>query len=369
MKRAPLYRAIVIGDSFNNTLGLIRSLGEAKIEIILLLVGEHDRLYVSKSRYLKQSQVFQVAAIDDCMPILQRISDRQIRQIIICTNDQAARYIDAHEPYLYLDFTTPMRGRQLGVLMNKDTQCRLAKKCGMTVPQSFVHNRKDIFPDTVFPLLIKPLNSTSGEKSDIHICRNRKDINKAFTETSSCNSFVVQEFIQKEYEINLIGVSTSDGIYVPGGIKKIRHYPYIYSPCSFGLFQSIEKLDIDMVPILRFFQEVGYQGPFSIELLHKDGKNYFMEVNFRHDGLAYAATASGVNLPALLFKPLTSPTVVKDIYMMDLSIDYCHVKDGTLSRKRWLSDFMKTRCQLNFNRRDPMPTICYYFNKLNHLAK
>ena len=33
-------QAIVIGDSFNNTLGLIRSLGEAKVDIVLLLVGD-----------------------------------------------------------------------------------------------------------------------------------------------------------------------------------------------------------------------------------------------------------------------------------------------------------------------------------------
>ena len=46
-------QAIVIGDSFNNTLGLIRSLGEAKVDIVLLLVGD-DRLFVSKSRYLKK---------------------------------------------------------------------------------------------------------------------------------------------------------------------------------------------------------------------------------------------------------------------------------------------------------------------------
>ena len=40
-------QAIVIGDSFNNTLGLIRSLGEAKVDIVLLLVGD-DRLFVQK---------------------------------------------------------------------------------------------------------------------------------------------------------------------------------------------------------------------------------------------------------------------------------------------------------------------------------
>ena len=41
-------QAIVIGDSFNNTLGLIRSLGEAKVDIVLLLVGD-CLLYTSPS--------------------------------------------------------------------------------------------------------------------------------------------------------------------------------------------------------------------------------------------------------------------------------------------------------------------------------
>ena len=367
MKRLQLHcGAVIIGDSFNNTLGLIRSLGEARVDITLLLVGETDRLYVSKSRYLKRSQVFLVPTIDDCMPVLQKIAESRTRQIIICTNDRAAQYIDAHEAYLHSCFITPMRGKQLGTLMNKDEQCRLAKESGMTVPQSFVYDRKDIFPDVTYPLLMKPLNSTGGEKSDIHICRTREEVDKAFNEVSSCSRFVVQEYIRKEYEINLTGVNTPHGTYVPGGIKKIRHYPNIYSPCSFGLFQSVEKLNIDITPILTFFQKVDYQGPFSVEFLHKEGKNYFMEVNFRHDGLAYAATASGVNLPALLFKKPTRPMTVKDTYMMDLSSDYCHVKDGVLSRKRWFSDFIKTGCQLNFNRRDPMPTIYYYLNKLKH---
>ena len=49
------YSAIVIGDSFNNTLGLIRSLGEGGIEQTLILVGESDRMCVGKSKYLKKA--------------------------------------------------------------------------------------------------------------------------------------------------------------------------------------------------------------------------------------------------------------------------------------------------------------------------
>lgn len=360
------YRAVIIGDSFNNTLGLIRSLGEAKVNIILLLVGNTDRLYVSKSKYLKQKQIFRLANISDCLPVLQQTADETKNQIIICTNDKAAQFIDLHERELSKNYITPMRGAQLGVLMNKDYQCKLANACEFTVPQSFVYNRNTIFPKSSnYPLLLKPINSNHGEKSDIHICRNYGEVKNSLEVSSSCTDFIVQEYIEKEYEINVIGVSTDHGIYIPGGIRKIRHYPTIYSPCSFGIFQSIEKLNVDTVPIIKLISQVGYHGPFSVELLHKGNKNYFMEVNFRNDGLAYVATASGANLPALLFEA-NKPTNfhVKDTYMMDVSIDYCHVKDGSISKRQWLFDFFKTGCQLNFNYKDPMPTIYYYIHKL-----
>lgn len=359
-------KAVIIGDPFNNTLGLIRSLGEAHVDIILLLVGKGDRLFVSKSRYLKNSQVFQLDTVEDCLSVLQNIADKTKDQVLICTNDVAAQFVDSHEPELSRFYITPMRGDQLGNMMNKDAQCLLAQECGFTIPKSFIYERGDQFPEGVeYPLLLKPANSAHGEKSDIHICTNYHEVETSLHRTSSCPLFIVQEYIEKEYEINLIGVRTEHGVYVPGGIKKIRHYPTIYSPCSFGLFQSIDKFYIDINPIMKFMNTIGYYGPFSVELLHKKGKNYFMEFNFRHDGLAYAATASGANLPALLFDDRKDPQLhVWDTYMMDLSTDYCHVKDGTLSKKQWWHDFMRTGCQLNFNRKDPMPTICYYMHKL-----
>ena len=176
MKRH-LYSAVILGDSFNNTLGLIRSLGEADIDITLLLIGNADRLYITKSRYLKRKQIFHLYDINDCFPILQQIADENKKQVIICTNDKAAQFIDLHEKELSKSYITPMRGSQLGDMMNKDCQCRLANICGFTVPQSFVYNRKSSFPNNAnYPLLLKPVNSNYGEKSDIHICKNNSEV-------------------------------------------------------------------------------------------------------------------------------------------------------------------------------------------------
>ena len=177
-------QAIVIGDSFNNTLGLIRSLGEAKVDIVLLLVGD-DRLFVSKSRYLKKSQIFQMETIDDCLPTLLRIADKTKQQTIICTNDIATQYIDEYETTLCSLYITPMKGRHLGNLLNKDEQCRLAENCGLTIPQSIIYNRNEDFPTVSYPILMKPANSNTGEKSDIHICYCQKDVNKALSATST----------------------------------------------------------------------------------------------------------------------------------------------------------------------------------------
>ena len=135
------YTAIVLGDSFNNTLGLIRSLGEGGIDQRLILVGEQDRLFVSSSKYLSKGKVLKIKCIEDSLELLKSLADSSHRQVIICTNDIAATFVDAHEEELSLTYLTPMRGRHLGDYMNKDMQCQLAQACGFDVPQSIVYHR------------------------------------------------------------------------------------------------------------------------------------------------------------------------------------------------------------------------------------
>lgn len=354
--------AIILGDSFNNTLGLIRSLGQARVKVILILVG-NDRLFVCRSRYVSSS--IKVNSLNECESILYELKKHYSGSTIICSNDKAAKWVDEREGYLSKYFLTPMRGKTLGGLFEKPEQCKLAYKFGVTVPQSFIYWRGEEIPSNLqLPLLMKPANSNNGSKSDIHICQNIEQMRDALAQPSDCESFICQEYIDKEFEINMIGVATDQGVFIPGGIKKLRHYPNIFSPCSFGCFLPAEALDIGTEPIKDMISEIGYRGPFSVEFLRNKGDSYFMEINFRHDGLAYTATAAGVNLMKYYFYNVLDKGSVKPTYMMDLSTDYCHVKDRQLTKLRWLKDFIKTGCQLNFNWRDPMPTIYYYRSKL-----
>ena len=360
-------RAIIIGDSTNNTLSIIRSLGEADIEQCLILMCDEDSHFVAKSRYLQKQSVYRIATIDECLPILEELKSYAGLQTIICSFDEAAMFIDSHEQILSPFYKTPARGKHIGDLFNKDAQCKLAAECGLIVPKSRRFSRTDDIDgiSTDFPIILKPQNSTRGEKSDIHICYNREDVKKALEIESGCDEFVLQEFINKDYELDCIGVRTEQEVYIPGGVRKIRHYPRLIGAGAYGLFMPVEEIDIDVEGVALFLEKSGYYGPFSVEFVRKGDTNYFMEVNFRNEGLAYAATVAGANLHALYMNPEIKVDAdrIQSVYMMNYSLDFLYVKNKELSLRIWIRDFLRTRCFININFKDPAPTLYYYLDK------
>lgn len=361
-------KVIIIGDSTHNTLSAVRSFGEGKIPLTLILVCLKDTCYVRYSKYLKPSNLYIVSELDECAAILERLATVK-DQLLMTTFDAAAEWVDARESQLSKMFITPCRGKQLGALFNKEAQCKLAKECGLTVPNSVVYHRGENIPkDLPYPVITKPLVSSEGEKSDIHICGNDTELAKSLATNSHCNDFVIQEFIEKEYEINTTGVSTNQGVIIGGGIHKYRHWPQIVGAASFGVFERIGQFNIDTAAVSRFIKETGYHGPFSVEFLHtKEGKNYFMEVNFRNDGLAYASTCAGANLHALYADDSKKIdwSKFRRTYMMNYSIDLLYVKEGSISMYQWFKDFFKTRCFINICMSDLGPTIYYYIDKIS----
>ena len=360
-------RVVIIGNASYNTLSAIRSYGEGKIPIVLIMVADSDPVFVRKSRYLKKQYIFIVKSLDDCSEILNSLKNETFEQTLVTTFDPAAEWVDAREPELSKYFRTPCRGKQIGKYFHKDEQCKLAVECGLIVPKSAVYHRGDLFPDDIaFPLLTKPLVSSLGSKSDIHICHDEKKLQQALLEESHCKSFIVQEYIEKEYELNCLGVRTETECVLAGAIRKRRHWPKITGIASFANIEKFERYEVDLEGIKKFLEIVGYFGLFSVEFLHKDGKNYFMEVNFRNDGLVYTSTAAGVNLHASYINKNTKIDCRKfhPVYMMNTSSDLLHVKNGDLSLKQWLSDFHKTTAFINFNKKDLMPTFWYYLRKI-----
>ena len=99
------------------------------------------------------------------MSLLEQLSHVK-GQYLMTTFDAAAEWVDTREAKLSEWFLTPCRGKQIGNLFNKATQCELAKQCGLDVPQSVVYDRETSLDgiSLVFPLLTKPLVSSKGRK-------------------------------------------------------------------------------------------------------------------------------------------------------------------------------------------------------------
>jgi predicted ATP-grasp superfamily ATP-dependent carboligase len=148
-----------------------------------------------------------------------------------------------------------------------------------------------------------------------------------------------------------------------GAIHKYRHWPPLTGAGAYGVFEKINAFNLDLEGIGRFLKHSGYHGPFSVEFVHtNDKRNYFMEVNFRNEGLAYASTCAGANLHALYVRPdyRIDWSKFRRTFMMNYSIDLLYVKQGMLSRWRWLKDFLRTRCFINMCFSDLGPTIAHY---------
>ena len=362
-------KVIIIGDASHNTLSAVRSFGEAGIDRLLILVGEDDPLFVHKSKYLKGDCLRRVSSLDGCEGMLAELAETMPGATLMTTFDAAAEWVDAREPQLSRLFRTPCRGRQLGNLFNKEAQCRLALECGLDVPQSVVYERGQSLASLPleFPVLTKPLVSSMGEKGDIHICRDMTELEVALEEQSYCRRFILQQFIEKEYEIDAVGVSTDGGVVMGGAIHKYRHWPPMVGAGAFGVFEKMDTFNVDVTKVEEFIRRSGYHGPFSVEFLHtRDGRNYFMEVNFRNEGLAYASTCAGANLHALYVdgSKKIDWRKFRRTYMMNYSIDLLYVKEGRLSRLQWIRDFLRTRCFINVCFSDLGPIVAYYRHKL-----
>ena len=95
----------------------------------------------------------------------------------------------------------------------------------------------------------------------------------------------------------------------------------------------------------------------------KDGKDYFMEINFRNDGNSICVTASGMNLPYIWYlyncgDPYTEELCydkMKEVLIMPEIDDFHNVRTRQISLFHWLNDVRRTDCFMEFSKHDQRP--------------
>ena len=358
-------KVIVVGGNHHNTLGVIRSLGRAGLAPFVILTSGNGDSFVLKSKYIQKSWV--VKGSNEALDLVQKgFASEKDKCVLIACHDIISSVFDMNREILLPGFFVPgtkMQGR-ITHLMNKKTMGELAALMGLHVPETTVCNKTTVIQlnNSIFPCITKPVDSKSGSKDEIVICKTKDELIAFISKHNK--DYVVQHFIDKLYEFQLIGCSLKEGeeIIIPGVSVILRQtkssntgfLQYTYLDDSYK--QTIEASK-------AFIREIEYSGLFSVEFIRdKNGKDYFMEMNFRNDGNTISVANAGVNLPYIWYLSCIGADYQKEIkpiheeFVMPEFAELALYKQGIISRKDLRQDMKKATSYMDYAPDDPKPT-------------
>lgn len=355
-------KVIVIGGDHHNTLGVIRSLGEKGILSDLILVTSSRMTFVDASKYITRQ--WKISSDDEIVnTLLTHYRDEDEKPVVVCCSDSSSGVIDENLDLLMPHFYLPGSSQQgrISKLMSKKEMADLATEVGLKTPSTTYVTESDSDLSRIkLPCIIKPVVSRIGKKSEIAVCRTLEDLNHY----AACHNIYkgqIQDFIDKDFEYQLIGCSTNKDVIIPGVSKILR--PCKGSNTSFLHYTPLDDGFCEIEKCKEFVKRTGYHGLFSLEFLRdEDGQDYFMEINFRNDGNAICVTAAGMSLPYIWYldsvgKDYTEEANkrISSVYVMPDMAELKLLVTRQISLREYISDFKKTDRFMEYDKRDPNP--------------
>lgn len=347
---------VVIGSAHHNTLGMIRCLGMAGYLVDLVLIGE-SKSFLFRSRYVnKYNALNELGELQELLETNYKKDTGRI--VVISCTDAVASYLDIRYDELkkkFIFFNSGIAG-QVTANMDKDYQTDLAKKMGIKIPQTYVY--RGTIENTTFPCLLKPLQSSIGGKHVV-VCKNEDELVNGLASFENTTDVLVQQFIKKEHEIVMLGLSVDGNVAIPGYILKHRDFD---GGTLYSTVKPIETLSGSLVEKCKnMIGKMNYDGLFGIELIYNEGFYYFIEVNLRNDATTYALAKAGVNLPDLYIRsktenlPIPDTLMVKEIRSIVEFNDFKHRKDFGISIFQWIKEYLSASCKYYLDLHDLKP--------------
>lgn len=356
------HKFICLVEDHYNPLGIIRSLGENNIRPIVLLCNPKPHL-VNKSKYIGELHVF--TNIEEGFNYLvENYSCLEYKPFVYSGSDNVALLLDKNYSSLNDKFYFFNGHGRLTELLQKNNLNKLANECGFKVPKEEVLQKGNLPVSLSYPIFTKAITSANGDdwKSQSHVCLSEDSLKKTY-EDIDADTILVQEYIKKVNEISLEGYSINGGeqVYIPYEGRYYRmsdssfgHYLYFYPFKNEELLEKCKKI----------LSKAHYSGIFSVDLLVGiDGRQYFLEVNFRNSAWSYAASYGNCNLPYLW--AISSITNVIDYDRLPKSkinvmaeIDDLRssvIQMRQISLKQWIKDVKNTNVFMIYNKEDMAP--------------
>lgn len=332
---------VIIGGTHPNTLSMVRSMGMQGIGVDVILCEEADKdSYVLASRYIQRSHI--AYNTKEAVGLLKKEYADAI--IIICSDDVAA-----------------LLNEKTAFYMDKQRQIKIAREAGMSVPRSrVVCVGTDSTGFDTFPCIVKPLASIHGGKR-VDVCENPAELSQALDNYEKDDKVQVQQFITRDFEIVIDGVSLADGeIVIPGFVRKHRD---VKGGTAYATTYPINKLPQGLImQVKQMVKAIGYEGLFGVEFIVSNNSYYFIEINLRNDATTYALAVAGVNLPYIYclsksgqdYADLAKREVRTINVMMEIR-DVAFALKGKVPLWRWLKELKGCECLYYYNKDDIAP--------------
>lgn len=371
---------IIFGEGNYHTLGVLHCMAAKGIDVYLLLVGSGRKMLdgeiVRCSKYARYGH--SVQTINEGLEWLSsHQSDFPKGTVLFPTSDWVENVLDCHYDALISHYVFPNCGKQGGVthFMEKGLQDTIAMQHGICTLKSVYTNTMDCDLDkVVYPCMVKPLVSVNGSKEDMRVCINRQELADALVSAKYTKEFVVQQYIQNESDLLLLGISLPNGeVWMPSlvrkpGVSSTGEYTYAF------VTSEVEDYLPEIDKVKEFVKSLDYVGPFSVEFGVENGKNFFFEMNLRNDGTSHYPLASGVNIPYVYYRACKGLLTDDDMCyergefpMIDEVLDIRRVLYREMSIKEWLR-FLRTakayQHYVPFDRRIAFALIPFFVSRV-----
>lgn len=350
------------GREHYNSLGIIRTLGEAGINPVYVVV-KGGPVYASHSKYVKES--YYVDDVDEGIQlIIDKYTDPAVKSFILVEDDWTVAVMDKYYDKLKDHFFFFNAGGKLRQYFNKDEVNRLVAKYGINVPKTWKVSVGEIPEDIEYPIMTKAVNSIGEEWKDIvFICHNDEELISAYSKMKS-KKVLVQQYIEKVDEASFDAFSVKKGkdVFIVMEAYQMYNIPDKYSP--YWKIQNYRNEEIGE-KIKKIIAEIGFEGIFEFEfMLDKNGDYWFLEINFRNTALGYATTVAGMPQVTMWCASMEKGEIdhskrveiPNGMRAMAECFDYdVRVKGGMLTKEEWLKEFMTAECKMYMGRDDFEP--------------
>lgn len=370
---------VLVSKEHYNPVGIARTLGEAGIKPVAVVV-KGDLKMIAKSKYVKKTYYVDTTEEGIQLIIEKYAKNKSEKSFILTGDDVSVAALNNHYNELTDFFYFYNAGEQgrLNHFMNKDAMCKLAKKHGFNIPETWKVRTGEIPENVSFPVMTKAINSFGTEWKDIvFICNNEKELLSAYSKINS-KTILLQKYVKKTDEQSYEGFCVNHGkeVFFTVQNNEVYHIPDKYSP--YWINKNVDDKEFED-KARSFLADLGFEGIFEFEfMVGEDGELYFLEMNPRNTANGWTMTVAGMPSATLWCKSMCEGRIVEGCYKrlpegftsMAECFDYdVRVKTGIISKREWLKQYINVDAKYYLGRKDPKPFFAFMWYKFKKMRK